>query len=325
MLEPQTSLKFNNSSKPFRLYATLTGFPVNFTGNATEVIDFTYPIEDSAFFDPCTVTDQCDTIPCQGIVEDIVKRLRNQRTSGGYKFGDYADITPVISCMDSFSTSTLTYYTLSVCDTGDARALSFVEGQYPNLVIKRLGRKGSVTTYQTLSATAPADFSRTSVEIVPTCNTCPSGWNTITGGYIYVVTVSDGGIDLSSNIVTALTVSGVAPTVERIGDESGTDVGVYSVISSVTLNPTSSALSGFTIAYLGEKDTVCSDETTVTTPWVDGDSCDLAQDTYEITLMDTECGETRLEELQKAYPELSISIGASTQKSVFLSMNKSLS
>ena len=76
--------------------------------------------------------------------------------------------------------------------------------------------------------------------------------------------------------------------------------------------------SRYATAYLGEKDTVCSDETTVTTPWIDGDSCDLAQDTYEITLMDTECGETRLEELQKAYPELSISIGASTQKSVFL-------
>jgi len=317
--EPETSLSFTKSSKPFNLFMTINGGANPYSGGGlnTEVINFTYPIEDSDFYNSCVETDKCDPIPCQGIVEDIVKRLKRRRTSGGRVLEELVDIFPVVSCVESTSTDDISYWTMSVCDTGDAQALSRVQGAYPDLVIKRLGRVGAVTTYQTMAETIPADYEYSNVQIIPTCSVCPGGFTTLPGGWVYVVTIADNGTDVSATLDTTLQVGGNTVTVVRQGTESGTNVGVYSVLAT---NPVSEAditelvgdFTSATISLVGNKDTVCSDTDTLTVDWIEGDTCELSTETYDIVLPDNECGTNRLAELQKAYPELTIVTAADT-------------
>lgn len=321
--EPETSLSFTNSSKPFRIYMKICGGRVPWSGGGVfeEIIDFVYPIETNSLFNPCEDVDKCDPIPCQGVVEDIVKRLKKLRTSGGRVLEELVDISPIVSCAESTTTSTLTYFTLTVCDTGDQLALSKVQNEYPDLKIKRLTRVGAMTTYQTLAETIPADYSTTSVQVIPTCDVCPGGFTTIDGGYVYVVTVVDEGTDESANIEVSLGALGVTVTAVRQGTESGTNTGVYSVLVSAPVeeiqidNLVADYPSG-TIQLVGDKDTVCSQSTTITTDWIEGDTCDLSEETYTIVLPDDGCGNDRLEELQAAYPDLTITIASDNAQSV---------
>lgn len=316
--EPETSLKFTKSSKPFRLFMTINGGGTPYSGGGlnSEVIDFSYPIEDSDFYNSCVETDKCDPIPCQGIVEDIVKRLKRRRTSGGRVLEELVDIFPTVSCVESTATDEITYWTMSVCDTGDAQALSKVQGAYPDLVIKRLGRVGAVTTYQTMAETIPADYEYSNVQIIPTCSVCPGGFTTLPGGWVYVVTLVDEGADESATLDTDLQADGNTVTVVRQGTESGTNVGVYSVLAT---NPFDDGIPqevlddypSVTISLVGHKDTVCSDTDTLTVDWIEGDTCELSTETYDIVLPDNECGTDRLSELQIAYPELTIVIAPS--------------
>lgn len=318
---PETSFKFTKNSKPFNLFMSIEGGRVPYAGGGLwkEEVDFTYVIDDSSLFETCQDADRCDPVSCGEIVEDIVKKLRNRRTSGGRYLHELVDITPLISCYESTSTDTLTYYTISVCDTGDQNALSQIENFYPNLPIKRLTRHGAITTYQTLADSAPAQYTTTNVRVIPTCDVCPGGWSTIAGGFVYVVTVVDEGADESTNIEQDLGANVVS--VERQGTESGTNVGVYSVLSSEPLTPTniaalSASFVSATVSLIGEKDTVCSSTSTVNYTWAAGETCDISQDTYSIVLPDNDCGQTRLDELQKAYPDFTVSISSTETSSV---------
>lgn len=54
----------------------------------------------------------------------------------------------------------------------------------------------------------------------------------------------------------------------------------------------------------------CTKETETTYTWVEGEECTLTETAFNITLPDTECGESRLEELEAMYPNLEIVEGA---------------
>lgn len=313
--EAGTSLSFTNNSRPFNISLKVENgqVPYSGAGQNSEELNFAFTIEDLGLFDSCSETEGCDVVPCQTATTNIVERLNKMYASAGRLWSDYIEVTPVLSCADApVSLTEMFYYTLTVCDTGDTNALSVVQAQYPTLPIKRLSRKGAMTTYQTIAESIPTDFTQTTVEIIPTCSVCPSGWSTINGGFVYVVTVHDNGTDESTDIDTALGASNV--TVSRQGSESGSGIGVYSVLATTALTQSNikdlvAAFESATVSLVGDKDTVCSDENTTSYNWIEGEECAVANEVYEIILPDTSCGTNRLAELQDAYPDLTIALG----------------
>lgn len=313
--EAGTSLSFNGNSRPFNISLKVEGgqVPYSGAGQNSEELNFAFTVEDLGLFDSCSESESCDAIPCQTVTTNIVERLNKLYASAGRLWSDYIEVEPVLSCADAPASLTeMFYYTLKVCDTGDANALSVVQSQYPTLPIKRLSRKGAITTYQTIAETAPIDFAQTTVEVIPTCSVCPSGWDTVAGGFVYVVTVHDNGTDESSDIDTALGATNV--TVSRQGSESGSGIGVYSVlatnaITNANIDDLVTAFESATISLVGEKDTICVDDSTSTYAWTEGEECAVATEVYEIVLPDTKCGTNRLSELQAAYPDLTIALG----------------
>lgn len=57
-------------------------------------------------------------------------------------------------------------------------------------------------------------------------------------------------------------------------------------------------------------DGLCTNATVTEYAWVEGEECTASEDTYTITLADTDCGDNRLAELQAAYPELTITVAS---------------
>lgn len=69
----------------------------------------------------------------------------------------------------------------------------------------------------------------------------------------------------------------------------------------------------YTVYFEGEAETLCiPDSQPADTSWVAGESCTVSTQQYYIDLKDTECGESRLVELQAAYPNLTITEDTTT-------------
>lgn len=69
----------------------------------------------------------------------------------------------------------------------------------------------------------------------------------------------------------------------------------------ITANPTAEVI------LLGDVAAVCDPDAPSAISWVDGDECFASVDTYFIQVPDTDCGASRLAELQSAYPDLTVS------------------
>lgn len=86
----------------------------------------------------------------------------------------------------------------------------------------------------------------------------------------------------------------------------------YSVLA-----PSGTSLSAFTQTTIVVTDADCDGDpetsaTTVSTSWVAGQTCYATVESYKIQLADSECGESRLSELEASYPNLTIEEGAPT-------------
>jgi hypothetical protein len=304
------SLSFRPNDEPFRIAISFKkgGSIFKGTANEMEFVDFSYPF-DATILNSCSGTeDLCYTLPCGTITKDIVERLKETMISGGKKFKDFFKVSAILSCASTTASTVYTFYTLKVCDAGTQQALADVKSQYPNVIVVRTGREGSKSVYTMMkTGSAPAQYTQNGIEIMPTCSTCPGSWTGV-GGYVYSVTTqvkSVGGDTIDEIIEGEVNTA----TVSLLGIENGTNTNVYTV-----LNPTFIGTDvilgvlpeGSTVTYLGEQDKVCSKTTTTNTSWVSGDTCNVGVDLYRITLPDTECGTSRLSELQVAYAGYSI-------------------
>jgi hypothetical protein len=313
-IDATKAFKLVKGQVPFRLRLDLSGGPLDYRGGGTashEQLEFVKEVPGCDPFENCEECDECETVDCRTFFTELIEDIRTRTVTGGGTVNDLVEVLPVFGCSEEGDpdTTDLTYYTLEVCDTGDSEALNFVQAQY-EVPVLRLGRKGSTTTYQVLAASAPADYVQTINSVIKGCADCPADWDTVAGGFVYSIQIEDNGTAYTTQITGALAnAKFVSGTLVKTGNEDGkgTYVAVYSskitqaeiqsFIGSATNNRTTA-----TVAYVGKKQALCSNDDTSEIEWVEGDSCEVTTQKYSIVLPDNECGQSRLAELQASYP-----------------------
>lgn len=148
------------------------------------------------------------------------------------------------------------------------------------------------------------------------CADCPAGYSALTGGVVYSIALEDDGTD-QSGLVDGLP-GYVATTVEKVGNSNG--VGTYLVVLDAALTDaektsfleTNDIAGTASFTELGSVEDTCKKSATTTYTWVAGESCVATTKQFSIVLPDTECGTSRLAELQAVYSDLVIEEGAPT-------------
>lgn len=323
-----TAFSFKKGQSHLNITLELRNGAIQYRGGATEreLVHVKVEIPDCDPYNTCDDCDSCANVDCQTVTLEAIERLKNHQLSGGLLVSEFVDITPVFGNCANPASATLipyAYYTLDVCDTGDAEALALVQAQYDVPVI-RINRVGSTSSYQLLlkdSLGAPADYIQAIASIIKGCAECPAGYTAVEGGYLYAITIEDDGVDRSSVIAASLASAKlVVGTVERASGNNG-GVGYYTAVYSAPI--TSAEIASFvgtstnsrntaTIDLVGDVHDICENDNVTNAVWVKGDICNAITETYSIVLPDNECGEDRLAELQGAYSGLTIAIADST-------------
>ena len=251
-----------------------------------------------------------DTRTNQEIVEDLVERMKEYKLMGGVPITNYVDITTIDSTKTTSAGSGYTFSTLTVVDGGGSNGLAAVQAQYPDYIVKRTGFSGLTSTYTILAPTADniADFQPKAAQYVKGCEDCLSGYSELSSGVVYGVNLVDDGADVSTTVDDLP--GFVTGTAQKIGGEFG--VGRYLVVVDDEL--TSAEIATFVgnnataeVILLGDVTAVCDPDVPSAISWVDGDECFASVDSYFIQVPDTDCGTSRLAELQSAYPNLTVS------------------
>jgi len=288
-------------------------------GKSVERITQHFEVPDCNTIDNCVACDNCADIDCKEWTINVIESLKRHQLTGGRELKDLVDITPIFECDTAAVLTEIPYdwSCLELCDTGDAEALALVQAQYPALDVKRVERNGVISKYQVLAPQAdglPADFTQSIASLLKGCEACPTGYTEVPGGIIYAISLEDDGAD-STATIQALpgAVAGTAKKAE--GQDAGlsfytvvldNELTEAEVVTFVTANPTS------TVEKIGEADSICSNATVTTESWVNCGTCNVIEESYELTLPDTECGNDRLAEVQAAFPELTVALEGTT-------------
>lgn len=258
--------------------------------------------------------DPCEMPDIASAVKSAIEALLNQPVAGTAKVGDFVKITPVIKYAagnpdEGRTEKNVNFYCIEMCDLGNQNALAALQTQYNDITIKRVDRVGSISKYMASSeGNLPSPYKQTLDAIIKGCEECAAGDTTIEGGYVYGISIEDGGADASAK-VQALAHAVADSATKLPGQVGGT--GIYSVVVSqklvaneikdfVDANPTA------TIAYVVKTIDLCKNPTVNTIAWKACGSCKMSYDDYIITLPDDQCGNGRLEELKQAFPDYDV-------------------
>jgi len=304
----------------------------------------------------------CATTSCHSITHDLVETIREHElrtgsdmgTGASIKVGDLVEVIGTYSCAPELTpASTVTFSTLERCDEGTGEALAQVQAWAltdPDLsddvVVERISREGSTSTYQVIDANGPAnDFREPATllrngtsevtKILTDCDTCPGGATEIPGGYVWKLVaddedgnINDGNLVNALNLIAGVTTSAAHSQGRADGPLNSVtwvlvadaDPGLDAIIAAVIgINPSITA-SDIEVSFVGEGDNVCIVTYSATEiPWVEGKQCDVFNKTIELDV-DLDCGpfataaartaaaNAKLAELQAAYPELSVAL-----------------
>jgi len=157
------------------------------------------------------------------------------------------------------------------------------------------------------------------------------GGGTVTGvtltaegsGYVVGETITIAGTALTGGsspaddvVVTVTALEVEATSIVKTGNNGS--IGNYVVsfesqLSDAVIANIEAVNDTYTVYFEGEADTLCiPDAQPADTSWVAGESCTVSTQQYYIDLKDTECGDSRLAELQDAYPNLTITEDTTT-------------
>jgi len=255
----------------------------------------------------------------QEVVRRLVKEINETSvpTATGWAsttdvFSQFIEVGVIDSEMVATVGNTFTFSSITVPNNGDSNALADIQAQYPDYQVVQTGRDGAngTTTYTIMhpSGDVIADYVYTVVDTnIPGCEDCLAGYSLIEGGLVYHVSLEDDGAD-ETGIVQAIPNAVVASAI-KFGNQDGR--GTYSVVLTASLTDleketflTANPTAEFT--YRGRTQDVCTSTTEVKYTWVAGEECVATTQDFTILLKDNECGESRLEELQLAYPDLVI-------------------
>lgn len=256
----------------------------------------------------------------QEVIRKLVAELKEYSIPRSRKTLDnYIDISVIDSTNIALAGAESKFSTVTVKDDGSSNALAEVQSFYSPRQVVLTDHTDGTSTYTILHLAS--DVLANYVVVTPTvypkgCEDCLATYSLIEGGVVYHVNLEDNGAD-SKATVQALP-GAVANTATKFGNDEG--FGAYSVVldnaltdaevaTFVTANPAAQ------VALIGTTEDVCNKSTTVTVVPVAGDSCYAKTQIYTLQLKDNECGESRLTELQAAYPELTITEGVLTGNS----------
>lgn len=255
----------------------------------------------------------------QDVMRKAVARLQEQTAIMGVSIEEFIDIKLVDSTNEPLTGTPYVFSTLTVTDGGDSNDLARVQAQYAAYIVSRTGRSGLRSVYTILhpqDEALAAYVATDALMYIKDCEDCLAGFAEIEGGVVYSVSLEDDGADLSTTVDNLP--GFITGSVTRYGSKNGR--GLYSVVLDNALTDaeiatyagTAGVQSTATIELLGTTESVCSDVNTTNTSWVDGETCFAQTQDYTIQLRDNDCGESRLAELQAAYPNLVIEEGAAT-------------
>ena len=262
----------------------------------------------------------------QEVVRKLVRDLKTESvptSMAGFasvtdNLSTFLDISVIDSTNVALTGTAWTTSTITVPDSGESNDLAVVQASYPTQRVVRTDRANGKTTYSILHPVADvlADLTVTEVDVTGKgCESCEAGYSLLAGGIVYNIAIEDNGVTQVAK-VQALP-GAVAATALKIGQDGGK--GTYAVVldnaltqAEVTAFLSTDAITATaTLRNLGEVTAVCSLTTTETYTWVAGDTCNAKTEAYSIVLPDNDCGQTRIAELQLAYPKLVITQGAS--------------
>ena len=262
----------------------------------------------------------------QEVVRKLVRDLKTESvptSMAGFasvtdNLSTFLDISVIDSTNVALTGTAWTTSTITVPDSGESNDLAVVQASYPTQRVVKTDRANGKTTYSILHPVADvlADLTVTEVDVTGKgCESCEAGYSLLAGGIVYNIAIEDNGVTQVAK-VQALP-GAVAATALKIGQDGGK--GTYAVVLDNALTQaevtaflaTDAITATATLRNLGEVTAVCSLSTTETYTWVAGDTCNAKTEAYSIVLPDNDCGQTRLAELQLAYPKLVITQGAS--------------
>lgn len=255
------------------------------------------------------------------LVENAFLELKNYKLPGNINITDYVDVMLVNSENPASLPGTAsTFYSLVVSDEGTESALGAVQAQYPGLEVKKLKWEKGDTTYSTIGTSLPTAYQEKADFILKGCDDCPAGYSALEQGFVYQVTFEN---DAADELATVQALPGATGGTATLIDTDG-DINTYSVVTDDALTQgeidtfvTANATAVITLAAT-DVVALCESATPASIAWVAGDSCNSTTEAYKITLKDTECGDSRLAELQGAFPDLSIVEDGTTSTDVTL-------
>lgn len=258
----------------------------------------------------------------QEVVKALVERLKEFKLPRSQKpLSEFVDVDIIDSSNVSIDGIPYSFSTISIADNGDSNDLADIQAQYPSYEVVRTARTKTVSEYTILhpSSVTLADYSLVvNSSYIKGCADCLAGYSEIDGGVVYHVTLEDDG---ATQVALVDNLPGyVTGTVARVGSVDGK--GVYSIVVDNELTDaekasfiaTNAISSTAVIVKIGSVETVCDDQTSTDYTWVASSTCSATVEQYTIQLKDNDCGESRLSELQSAYPNLTIEEGVLTGK-----------
>lgn len=249
------------------------------------------------------------------IVEKGVERLLNTTLIGGVPITQYLEITPINSEQGALSGTSYTFYELKVTNDGRESDKALVQAQYPSYKVEQVDYKNGVSTYVILAPTGTslAAYSIPASDLVVLgCENCPTGYTATDEVFVYKVKINDEGADVTTGTIDTIADFDSA---EKVANDNG--IGTYLVVTLaeleasdistfITANPTAS------VEFLGDISSVCDNNASATTiAWAAGKEGTAVAETYTLQLADDDCGNNRLEEVQAAYPNLTIAVAQS--------------
>lgn len=257
------------------------------------------------------------------VIERAVARLQKETFPGGMPITDAVSIKVVNSDNIPLTGTPYVFSTLKLTDVGDSNALGLVQAQYPLYSVELTGRDGLESTYTILhpSSDSLANYVSSTKSYIKDCEDCAAGYTELTeGGVIYAVSIEDEGQNLSTTVDDLPGfVTGSVSKKGQNGDNPSR--GEYLVVVDNDLTQaeilafasTAGAKSTALITRIGTVSDVCYNSTTVSTAWVNGDTCYASVESYNLQLKDDDCSGSRLAELQAFYPGLTIQEGSSSE------------
>lgn len=249
------------------------------------------------------------------LVENAYLELRKHKIPGGIPITNFLDIMLVNSENPKTIPGTgVKFYSVTVADNGFSTDLGKIQAKYPELEIKATSHESGKSTYTAIAAAKPVNYQAERDFVLKGCKSCPSGYTEIKDGFVYQVTLEN---DAANETAKVQGLPGAETGSAKLNATDG-DVNTYSVVVAKKL--TEAQIKAFITANKTAKVTLIAEDVAdlcksaqnnPSIAWVEGKECYISTETYTITLSDNECGDSRLPELKLAFPDLTITEGAS--------------